>query len=137
MLFLGVRGFSDYAGPNNPLAYSVVVVLPSSTRPTDASVYASNDTSRCRPQDSRSGWIRYFLSCRALASPTTCRFIPALSVLPTIRETSHPLSKGGASRGGAFFAPLVELQIHAEIRLHGLQPVGVALDIPLDPALIV
>src|SRR5713101_5190092 len=32
MLFLSVRGFSDYAGPNNPLAYSVVVVLPSSTR---------------------------------------------------------------------------------------------------------
>ena len=49
----------------------------SQARPTDASVYASNDTSRCRPQDSRSGWIRYFLSCRALASPTTCRFIPA------------------------------------------------------------
>ena len=24
-------------------------------------------------QDSRPGWIRYFLSCRALASPTTCR----------------------------------------------------------------
>src|ERR1700682_2593584 len=86
MLFLGVRGFSDYAGPNNPLAYSVVVVLPSSTRPTDASVYASNDTSRCRPQDSRSGWIRYFLSCRALSSPTTCRFSPALSGLPT----THP-----------------------------------------------
>ena len=37
-----------------------------SARPTDASVYASNDTSRCRPQDSRSGWIRYFLSCRDL-----------------------------------------------------------------------
>jgi len=32
MLFLGVRGFSDYAGPNKPLAYSVVVVLPSSSR---------------------------------------------------------------------------------------------------------
>jgi len=32
MLFLGVRGFSDYAGPDNPLAISVVVVLPSSTR---------------------------------------------------------------------------------------------------------
>src|SRR5216684_7219131 len=32
MLFLSVRGFSDYAGPDNPLAYSVVVVLPSSTR---------------------------------------------------------------------------------------------------------
>src|ERR1700682_4535888 len=83
MLFLGVRGFSDYAGPNNPLAYSVVVVLPSSTRPTDASVYASKNTSRCPPQDSRSGWIRYFLSCSALASPTTCRFSPAHSGLPT------------------------------------------------------
>src|SRR5450631_3449332 len=32
MLFLSVRGFLDYAGPNNPLAISVVVVLPSSTR---------------------------------------------------------------------------------------------------------
>src|SRR6266436_2406109 len=32
MLFLSVRGFSDYAGPSNPLAVSVVVVLPSSSR---------------------------------------------------------------------------------------------------------
>ena len=32
MLFLSVRGFSDYAGPNNPLATSVVAVLPSSSR---------------------------------------------------------------------------------------------------------
>ena len=31
-LFLSVRGFSDYAGSNNPLAVYVVVVLPSSTR---------------------------------------------------------------------------------------------------------
>ena len=44
-------------------------------------VYASSDTSRCPQQDSRSGWIRYFLSCRGLAPPTTCRFIPALSEL--------------------------------------------------------
>ena len=36
----------------------------------------------CPQQDSRSGWIRYFRSCRALASPTTCRFIPALPELP-------------------------------------------------------
>src|SRR6266436_4249365 len=50
--------------------------------PTDASVYASSGASRCRLQDSRPGWIRYFLSCRALASPTTCRFIPAHSGLP-------------------------------------------------------
>jgi hypothetical protein len=28
------------------------------------------------------GWIRYFLSCRPLSSPTTCRFSPALSELP-------------------------------------------------------
>ena len=32
MLFLSVRGFLDYAGSGNPLAISVVVVLPSSTR---------------------------------------------------------------------------------------------------------
>jgi hypothetical protein len=30
MLFLSVRGFLDYAGPDNPLAISVVAVLPSS-----------------------------------------------------------------------------------------------------------
>ena len=32
MLFLSVRGFLDYAGPNQPLAFNVVVVLPSSSR---------------------------------------------------------------------------------------------------------
>ena len=32
MLFLSVRGFLDYAGPNNPLAINVAVVLPSSSR---------------------------------------------------------------------------------------------------------
>jgi hypothetical protein len=89
----------------SPLAINVVAVLPSSysewsrhpdlrafrssiAPPTDASVYASRNTSRCSLQDSRSGWIRYFLSCRALASPTTCRFIPALSGLPVIRQQS-------------------------------------------------
>src|SRR2546427_1808927 len=61
--------------------------------PTDASVYASRNTSRCPQQDSRSGWIRYFLSCRALVSPTTCRFIPALSVLPVIRPESVPSAR--------------------------------------------
>src|ERR1700692_4877763 len=85
-----------------PLAYIAATVLPSSysewsrhpdlrafrssiAPPTDASVYASGNTSRCSLQDSTSGWIRYFLSCRALASPTTCRFIPALSGSPTTR----------------------------------------------------
>src|ERR1044071_1668727 len=37
MLFLSVRGFSDYAGPDNPLAISVDAVLPSSTRTESAS----------------------------------------------------------------------------------------------------
>jgi hypothetical protein len=31
-LFPSVRGFFDYAGPNNPLAIIVVAVLPSSSR---------------------------------------------------------------------------------------------------------
>jgi len=89
-----------------PLAISAAAVLPSSysewsrhpdlrafrssiAPPTGASVYASRNTSRCPQQDSRSGWIRYFLSCRALASPTTCRFSPAHSGLPVIREQSE------------------------------------------------
>src|SRR5216683_2194176 len=58
-------------------------------RPTDTSVYASSDTSRYHLQDSRPGWIRCLLSRRALSSPTTCRFIPALSEWPTIRELIH------------------------------------------------
>src|SRR5712692_2648322 len=90
---------------DRPLAFSVAAVLPSSysewsrhpdlrafrssmAPPTDASIYASRNTSRCSPQDSRSGWIRYFLSCRALASPTTCRFIPAHSGLPAMRASN-------------------------------------------------
>src|SRR3979411_1948177 len=64
-------------------------------RPTNASVYASRNTSRCSLQDSRPGWIRYFLSCRALASPTTCRFIPALSELPT--KEPQPGSKNSSA----------------------------------------
>ncbi len=103
MLFLSLRGFLDYAGPSIPLASSVVAVSPSSlpersrrpvpsafrssiARPTDTPVYASSDTSRSRLQDSGPGSIRCLLSCRALSSPTTCRFIPALSGLPTIWE---------------------------------------------------
>ena len=54
-------------------------------RPTNAPVYASTDISRRRPQDSRSGWSRLLLSRRDSSSPTTCRFIPALSGLPVIR----------------------------------------------------
>jgi Oxidoreductase family, NAD-binding Rossmann fold len=39
-------------------------------RPTDTPVYASSDISRSRLQDSGPGWIRCFLSCRALSSPS-------------------------------------------------------------------
>src|SRR5215831_10757235 len=111
MLFLSVRRFFDYAGPINPLAIGVVVVLPSSlpersrhpdpsvfrssiARPTDTSVYASSGTSRCRPQDSRPGWSRCLLSCRALSSPTTCRFSPAHSDIPTNQQVKRDSSKG-------------------------------------------
>src|SRR5450759_1746087 len=98
-----------------PLAISAAAVLPSSysewsrhpdlrafrssiAPPTDASIYASRNTSRCPPQDSRSGWIRYFLSCRALASPTTCRFSPAHSDLPVTRQ----VGRSGLAQGPHF-----------------------------------
>src|ERR1019366_173513 len=79
MLFLSVRGFSDYAGPNNhsrlarlpyclpPTRNEVGVLIyglfaAQSPRPPVPLVYASGNTSRCLLQDSRPGWIRYFLS---------------------------------------------------------------------------
>src|ERR1017187_2249955 len=80
-------------GTRQRLAISSPPVLPSSastesafpnlafselnTRPTDAAVYASRAASRRPAQNSRSGWIRYLLSCRALSSPASCRFNPA------------------------------------------------------------
>jgi hypothetical protein len=102
MLFLSVRGFSDYTGPtvHSRLTWLPCCLPPTRNevgiliyglfaaqwpRPPMPLVYASKDTSPCPLQDSRSGWIRYFLSCRALASPTTCRFNPAHSDLPVTR----------------------------------------------------
>src|SRR3989441_12599756 len=102
MLLLSVRGFLDYAGPtvHSRLAWLPCCLPPTRNevgvliyglfaaqwpRPPMPLVYASKDTSRCPLQDSRSGWIRYFLSCRALASPTTCRLL----------RKHHPV--GGAS----------------------------------------
>src|SRR5271156_2872972 len=102
MLFLGVRGFSDYAGPtvHSRLAWLPCCLPPTRNevgiliyrliadqkpRPPTPLVYASSAASRRGRQDSRSGSIRYFLSSRALASPPTCRFIPAHSCLPVIR----------------------------------------------------
>src|SRR5215469_2463659 len=124
MLFLSVRGFSDYAGPtvHSRFAWPPCGLPPTRNevgiliyglfaaqlpRPPMPLVYASRNTSRCLLQDSRSGWIRYFLSCRALASPTTCRFIPALSGLPVIRpeladEASSTMRVSGMRVGGNF-----------------------------------
>ena len=95
MLFLSVRRLLDYAEPTGHSRFIAArrVAFPldgigsalrsatfrsSITWPTDALVYASPIASQRSPQDSGSGWIRSLLSCRALASPTTCRFIPAL-----------------------------------------------------------
>jgi len=74
-------------------------------RPTDTSVYASSVISRYRLQDSRPGWIRCFLSCRALSSPTTCRFSPALSCLPTWSNClfSRIAMPGGATQQLALY----------------------------------
>src|SRR6266851_2023285 len=100
---------------DSPLAIGVAAVLPSSysewsrhpdlrafrssiAPPTDASIYASRNTSRCPPQDLRPGWIRYFLSRRALASPTTCRFSPAHSGLPVTRKQWPWCQKGPSTR---------------------------------------
>jgi hypothetical protein len=93
MLLLGVQRVFDYAGPTSHSRLTRPVVLPSPSGewgrrpggnfrssiapPADALVYASSVISRCRPQDSGSGWSRLLLSHRALASPATCRFIPA------------------------------------------------------------
>src|ERR1035437_1854543 len=93
MSFLSVRGVLNYAEPvNHSRSYAAdCIAFPSAdgvsalvqcfsklnTRPTDAAVYASRSALRRSVQNSRSGWIRFLLSCRALSSPTTCRFIPA------------------------------------------------------------
>src|SRR5271156_2980126 len=77
LLFLSVRGFSDYAGPTARSRLSRTVVVPSSirresaswfcvfqssiARPTDTPVYASSDTSRCHLQDRG---IAHALTCR-------------------------------------------------------------------------
>src|SRR5271163_778317 len=92
-LFLGVRGFSDYAGPTARSRYReqpcclppirrasaswFCVFRSSIARPTDTPVYASSDISRCLLQDGGPRWSRCLLSCRTLSFLTTCRFIPA------------------------------------------------------------
>ena len=96
MQFLSVPGVYDYAGPPTGSRYRRrVCSLPPQvtgsasrirfsqldTLPTDSSVYASTAASRLPPQDSRPGGS-LLLSCKALASSTACRFIPAHYLTP-------------------------------------------------------
>jgi hypothetical protein len=103
MLFLSVRGFLDYAGPT---VHSRLAWLPCCLPPTRNEVgiliyglFAAQSprppiplsTLQAIPRDiacktrGQDGFAT-LLSRRALSSPTTCRFIPALSGLPVIRE---------------------------------------------------
>ena len=97
-----------------PLACNAAAVLPSSyssgsrhpdlprfrssiARPTNASVYASNDTSRGHPQDSRSGWIRYFLSCRDLHPYNMSVYPGARRVRGNTTSTARIIHEGSHS----------------------------------------
>src|SRR5438309_8610132 len=97
MLFLSVRGFLDYTGPSTPLAIyrgCCVAFLHSerSRHPVPNGLFEAQSprppiplstlqaaprggACKTRGQDG----FAALLSCRALSSPTTCRFIPAHS----------------------------------------------------------
>src|SRR5215468_6859591 len=102
MLFLSVRGFFDYAGPAGHSRLTQPTVLPSPLRqkvsilkqrffeaqspgpPIPLSTLRApphDVTRKTRGQDG----FAVLLSCKALSSPTTCRFIPALDVKPPNR----------------------------------------------------
>jgi len=103
--FSACAGSNDYAGPINPLAFNVVVVLPSSHLHRVGTLFQRVfeaqsprpliplSTLRPTPRDAarktrgQDGFAA-LLSCRALSSPTTCRFIPTLEVLPVIQDRS-------------------------------------------------
>src|ERR1700687_4047933 len=101
--FSACAGSNDYAGPINPLAFNVVVVLPSSplhgVGVLDHRLFEAQSprpliplsTLRPTPRDAArktrgQDGFAVLLSCRALSSPTTCRFIPTLSECAVI----HP-----------------------------------------------
>jgi hypothetical protein len=105
--FSACAGSTDYAGPKQLLAFNAAAVLPSSSR-NGVGILCHGlfeaqsprpliplSTLRLPPHDGdrktqgQDGFA-VLLSCRALSSPTTCRFIPAHSGLPVIRpESSH------------------------------------------------
>src|SRR5215468_7324330 len=103
MLFLSVRGFFDYAGPDGHSRLSRPTVLPSPLRqkvgiliqrffeaqsprpPIPLSMLRTPSHDVARKTRGQDGFAT-LLSCRALSSPTTCRFIPALDVIPRNRN---------------------------------------------------
>jgi len=93
------REFSALAGVAFPFCpqgrHPVLSFSKLDTQPTDTFVYASTAASRRPPQNSRPGGS-LLLSCRTLAFPTTCRFIPARGQpdLPPFHklETEHERS---------------------------------------------
>src|SRR5262245_5325170 len=103
MLFLSVRGFFDYAGPAGHSRLTQPTVLPSPLRqkvgilkqrffeaqspgpPIPLSTLRAPPHDVARKTRGQYGFA-VLLSCRALSSPTTCRFIPALDVKPRNRR---------------------------------------------------
>src|SRR5712692_1564275 len=106
MLFLSVRGFLDYAGPSNPLAITWLLFCLPPLR-NGVGILFQTGFSKLNHPAHRYPCLRFkrylaisparlearmdslLLSCRALSSPTTCRFIPALSENPVSRDLSE------------------------------------------------
>src|SRR5215472_2009316 len=104
MLFLSVRRFFDYAGPADHSRLSRSTVLPSPLRqkvgilkqrffearspgpPIPLSTLRAPPHDVARKTRGQDGFA-VLLSCRALSSPTTCRFIPALDVKSFCRRS--------------------------------------------------
>src|SRR3954470_14679778 len=127
ILFLSVRGFSDYAGLAGCSRLTQPAMWPSSSSgesrhpdqpvfrssmapPTDPSIYASTSPSRDEPQDSRPRWIRFLLSGRTLSFPTICRFYPGAPCVTGNPETVDGLTKGNATESCQFETSLSCLQ---------------------------
>src|SRR6266571_9079958 len=94
MLFLSVRGFLDYAGPNNPLAISVVVVLPSSLR-NGVGVLCQTVFSKLNSPAHRCLCLRFK---RYLAMPPARLEARMDSLLSFPVGLFHPLQHAGLSR---------------------------------------
>src|SRR5947208_4050340 len=113
MLFLSVRGFYRPRRTGQLLASHVAAVLPSSSRngvgilchglfeaqsPRPLIPLSTlrppprDDDCKTRGQDG----FAVPLSCRALSSPTTCRFSPAHSELPVTRAQLGKLTNSGS-----------------------------------------